>query len=839
MTSADIIKRIEADPDGLDFASLRNRGIELAQAVSGKIWTDYNLHDPGVTILEQLCFGLTELAYQTSMPVADYLANEHGQINYAHYGLYKPHEILPSRPVTAEDYCKLLLDALPDIDAVHVKLHTENSDYGRNLYDISIKVLEPLTGKPLTPEQKQTLLGKLRKLFLANRNLGEDLHSLVIEESLPCFLKGNIESNGKRNPAEIYADIFFQVSRKISSNTRLERYEEVFAKNNDLAFIFDGPLTKHGYINSADLSDYNHGKPLDEITGLVGNIQGVKKVYQLMLVDEHAQPLDESLLGNRSFYLKFPDDLHQQQWLNIDFNPGKTTDAAGIFKPNPETTRRLINEARRHLQKLEFEYRAFRNNKINAANFYQLPKGKAKPELEYYSVQHHFPNVYGINAAGVPYGENRERKLYAKQLKTYLFPVEQLMGNMLAHIQQLHRLFSLQERSHYSYFAQFLDNNHIPNINELYTEKTLNLADIQAVQARHDQAIDRKNRALDTLLAIYGEEFAQEALLHFNLYHQESPGYWAIDNKVRYLLHLVELSGRRGGAFNSAHSIWGKANISSLHKKLNILLGIKHFHSNNRLSQWLPDKRVQLLDDTTLLRHTQSIAAEAVRQQEVPGLSLDAKRQLKEWQYQPNKDLRISYSMLRDGVNLDCYKLVKGDNETQVYFYLQEQQYLTLLSSFPKASQAISYVHRFKKIITDLNVDSEGFYLLENILLRPRTLNNQTAKKPDASFFDCRLSFVFPDWSARFANPAFRQFAEKTIANQLPAHLFPQVYWLGLKAMEEFEQLYVPWLDALNAYEQAQLTNALSEEQITGLNKSSALLKHWLQQRPHSQAYWV
>ncbi len=39
-----------------DFSSLRQEGIALVQALSGGTWTDYNLHDPGVTILEALCY---------------------------------------------------------------------------------------------------------------------------------------------------------------------------------------------------------------------------------------------------------------------------------------------------------------------------------------------------------------------------------------------------------------------------------------------------------------------------------------------------------------------------------------------------------------------------------------------------------------------------------------------------------------------------------------------------------------------------------------------------------------------------------------------------------------
>lgn len=39
----------------MDFNFLKNKGIDYIQKLSGDIWTDYNDHDPGVTILEQLC----------------------------------------------------------------------------------------------------------------------------------------------------------------------------------------------------------------------------------------------------------------------------------------------------------------------------------------------------------------------------------------------------------------------------------------------------------------------------------------------------------------------------------------------------------------------------------------------------------------------------------------------------------------------------------------------------------------------------------------------------------------------------------------------------------------
>ncbi len=850
MSSSDVIQRVQQDADGLDFASLRKDGIARAQELAGNIWTDYNLHDPGVTILEQLCFGLTELAYQANVPVADYLANERGLIDFNHYALYKPQDILPTRPVTAEDYCKCLLDQVPEIDAIRVSTLDKPGRYGACLYQIAIKLLEPLTGPAFSDEQKAQIVQKVKTVFVKNRNLGEDLHSVHIEHSEACFLRGVIETNGKRNPAAIYADVFFQAARKISSNIRMERYETLAQQQMDLADIFTGPLTHHGYIYSEDLNAQSSTKPLEELNGLVAQIDGVKKVYRLELVDASGQALDSQALDSqalntraidqRSYFLKFPDDAAQQHWLKIDFNPGKTTDPAGVVKARGETIDKLMEETRRHLQKLEFEYRAFRTNKTNAANFYPLPQGRAHSYADYYSVQHHFPNVYGINAAGVPGSESAERKMQAQQLKAYLYPFEQLLANMLAHIQHLQQLFSLNEQPNHSYFAQYLDNHQIPNFAELYTNSKTSLLEVQAIQARHDPASDRKSRALDTLLAIYGEEFSQEALLHFNYYHQEQPDYWAIDNKIRYLLHLVEISNNRSGAFDTSEPHWQSSNLSSLHKKINILLGIQQLDSVVPLSQSIAANQIQLVDDDAISQPLGASDISKLEQQPVPTLKTQQQQKLLQWNYTPSKTLTLSPAMLCEGTSIDAYRLrpqAQGDL-VDVYFYSQAQGRWTPLKKSVEREQAVAYVHKFKKIITDVNASSEGFYLLEHILLRARA-DEQNAQQDSDDFFHCRLSFIFPKWTARFANPAFRHFAEKTIANHLPAHLFPHILWLDLTEMAEFEACYKPWLDALHEYEQQKLEATIAANTVKKLDQAAQQVRAWLAQKTPSSAYWI
>ena len=55
------------------YEELLEEGIEWIQKFSGNLWTDYNFHDPGITFLEQLCFGITDLGYKTNFPISDVL----------------------------------------------------------------------------------------------------------------------------------------------------------------------------------------------------------------------------------------------------------------------------------------------------------------------------------------------------------------------------------------------------------------------------------------------------------------------------------------------------------------------------------------------------------------------------------------------------------------------------------------------------------------------------------------------------------------------------------------------------------------------------------------------
>ena len=57
-----------------DFFRLRREGIGFIEQLGSQQWTDYNAHDPGITILDQLCYAITDLAYRLGWNIQDLLA---------------------------------------------------------------------------------------------------------------------------------------------------------------------------------------------------------------------------------------------------------------------------------------------------------------------------------------------------------------------------------------------------------------------------------------------------------------------------------------------------------------------------------------------------------------------------------------------------------------------------------------------------------------------------------------------------------------------------------------------------------------------------------------------
>src|SRR3546814_17508799 len=103
-----IDKKRKLEP-AMDYELLRSLGLKYIEELGSKSWTDYNAHDPGITIMEQLCYALTELGYRSDFDILDLMADKDGNLA----GLqtfFSAKKFLSSDNLTVAAYRKLLVD---------------------------------------------------------------------------------------------------------------------------------------------------------------------------------------------------------------------------------------------------------------------------------------------------------------------------------------------------------------------------------------------------------------------------------------------------------------------------------------------------------------------------------------------------------------------------------------------------------------------------------------------------------------------------------------------------------------------------------------------------------
>ncbi len=95
----------------MQYKTLRDLGLEHIQQLAGKLWTDYNAHDPGITILEALAYAITDLGYRVNYEIKDILAQNLDDPEIRDIkNFYTAGRILPNRPLTENDFRKLMID---------------------------------------------------------------------------------------------------------------------------------------------------------------------------------------------------------------------------------------------------------------------------------------------------------------------------------------------------------------------------------------------------------------------------------------------------------------------------------------------------------------------------------------------------------------------------------------------------------------------------------------------------------------------------------------------------------------------------------------------------------
>jgi len=795
---------------GLDFDTLRSEGIRYLQELSGQRWTDYNLHDPGVTILEQLCFIMTDMGYRTDFEVADYLTQADGSIDYQRLALFKPQQIFTGQALTTEDYRKLLFDAIPQITDIWVRpLDATGNGIRRGLLIVYLMLSDEAYDTALA-KTTQHIMHLVNAIYSANRSLCEDLAEVRLLKPVYYYLQGEIDIQSDSSAAEILAQILFDCANHISAGLSQVRFKTALDGGLQPEHIFEGPLTYNAYITASPDDNERSEFQITELIPVILAVPGVRQVRNLYFVAVNETGSTERLLSlqcnlNKGIYprLKFPDGSAEScLTLFPETNPlispryySVQDNSVQDQQIKKDRNRALYSEAQLDYQKMMFEQQTLRSKDVEQVAAMPLPAGKYRYFAQYYSIQQYFPAIYGINRYGLPSSASAQRKAQARQLKAYLFPFEQIIANFLQNLDDLPNLFSADLSVPQTYFSQFLKNPQIPDIETLYSTQTLNdPASLLEKQRRYDDYFQRKGRVLDYLLALYGEEFSQIALKRFNQCHRDRTEEWLLSIKAQFLREIPDLNSHRVTGFDYLKQTEGKPNVARLQKRMNILLGIVRPDEDRYFSKAFASTEVNLCNDAkffddipldlTLSDHTMVPSVDPFRPLPAPDFLFH--------------HIQVSPTFLRNGVFLNNYRLVSWGKHVAVV-YVEQGKTCFFEPLFADVEKAATWVHHLIKFLLGLNKAGEGMHIVEHLLLRP-TMQITPADQLDDTGLPCyenRISVVLLADTVRFFDKNFQSYVERIFRVHCPAHLVASFHWLTLAEMRRFEAHYKIWRDRL------------------------------------------
>lgn len=789
------------------FQALRDQGIRHVQNLSGKVWTDYNIHDPGVTTLEQLCFGITELVYKAGFDVADLLTTADGGIDYEALGLFPPEQILYNQATTPKDYMKLIFDRVPEVAGVWVSPDEDMN----GLWHVDIRL-----EKEFPRHERERIIQSVRDLYAGHRNLCEDIGRIRILENRNLRLEARVEISGHREPSLILARIYHDAGRYI---TRPMLYRDIHW-DDDVPpdQVMEGPRLRHGIIDDDDVPMRRKWVDLPGLARVIREVAGVDAILEIALL--------EPITGQRHETLVHEPD--RASVLNLEFPETGPDIQVFLYKKErlcPVKFKELLDQTRRlpgHRRELGHSTEEVRARP-------PLPRGRFRHPGQYHSIQELFPYIYGINHFGVPDSYPALDKARAKQLKSYLMLFEQIMANLSADIENLPRLFSIDPSVDRSYFSRILDDSHGPNLSGLYRETPDKAArELDDIMGKHDRFVERRNRIMDYLLGLYGESFTQNSLSRFNYYY---PGLlfsrYLLALKLRFLRQLPRISRKRGSGRNILRTAWNTGNVSGLKHKTSLLLGFDS-HEQRSLTLAFTRHGLELISDEEFTRlklgtfEIQFVEPRDIGRRmaapfkQVPYMATPTSRDeihplMKETLFM--KYNLFNKSALTQGLDLSNFRFGSFSGKTwQVIFRPYPGSRWCYLASFRKRRTAMRAANHLMRFIRRLNIMSEGMHIVEHLLLR------NGAEKDDAGFFPSRISVLFPAWTPRCSDPQFRHLAQETVRINAPAHVGIDFYWLDFRQMLNFEILFHDWLRETAG--QTDLADGLSGEMIRFLQSA-------------------
>lgn len=768
-------KPIQIQKDSrFDYDRLREEALALVQKLSGHIWTDYNIHDPGVTMLEQLCFAITDLGYKTSFPIEEILAGPNGRIDPQAHAFFNKGEILSAGPVTIADFCKLLLGQVEGVEQVWIEPVTSKS--GSTICKGIFKVLVQPDENITASKNYDQLEDDVRRCLMRYRNLGENYEEIIILRPLNIAIKAAILVNGKQPIKETLAYICNTIEQTIHPPVRFLSEAELLAMNKTTDEIYSGPLLSGGLIPDEDLKPRRIQVDPAELTKAISSLDDVLQVKYLYLSS------DEKNFRNK------PVQIPAGYFPSVDIS-NNTNDIS------------IISDQVEHHSQDALFWNVFERIKEVRKRHYtgQQVAMMADTSLQsvfrdlgrYYSIQHFFPAIYGIGHEGIPRDAPRERKAQARQLKGYLLFFEQILANYSAQLGNIPHIFSPSKTQ--TRFTQALTD--VPGVEDLLPP------DYEPLAVQSDAS---KEAILDHLLARFNLPLLPYPItLYQRLYGGITTLAWK-QNLLKKLpaLMYARLQAEAGGYQETLRQLLYMQREQG--ERLTDVFEQSHLGTTNEH----PSEQFTLHEGGEIIHVVSEIPPD------------------QEGYYFGHQPLNL----LRHGIEPAHYRVVQG----YVLYKAPGQRIWQAVAKHSNHDDALAAKESMIRHLKDISIQSEGFYIVEHILLKPsfkdpvygyRVKNRRgeilkeeqrlTFAEREAaiagldingqieffvmaspwhvlpeSFFKFNITVVLPGWPARCQYEEFRRFTESLFRDLTPPQYKLKFRWLGVNDMRSFEAAY-------------------------------------------------
>lgn len=855
------ISKILNLPESQDYDFLRKKGIEYIQQFSGKIWTDYNIHDPGVTILEILCYAITDLGFRASYPIEDILAAKPGEDDISGKSFFTAEKILPTAPLTINDYRKLLIDIkgvanawLDKAETNEITLFADLKDSElRNystvyndvaertvtlngLYDVFIELETPYIDK------KDEVLSNVKLKLNKNRNLCEDFINITALDFEKIAINADIEVILNVDVESILAEIFYRVDRFISHPIRFYSLKEMLDKNTPVSSIYEGPCLDHGFIDDNDLEKSTRKFGDDNIIYTSDIINVIMDIPEVIAVENLwvSNYINNRLVSCDNHKIKLSNN-HARKFYKEKSNL-TCSNGSNYYRINNDLIDIIYNE----LKASSLDAREL-VEKRNEESEIEIPHGQYRNLADYKSIQENFPLSYHVGYEGVSADQPELLKAQVKQLKAFLLFFDQLLANYLSQLENVKRLYSFDPQTETFFINQNLDK--IPFVSDLIADQVTYLKELKRITDDKTNFETRRNKFLDHLLSRFSEDFTEYSLLMYRLKANNGYAQHLIEAKSGFLSEYDAISTNRNRAFNyllcgntSSEMLetWNTENVSGFERKICRSLGMIDFTrrslSNGGNSSFSYSGSYGSQDGIgadllNVLSFNEGIHV-------VENILLRPKHYCDAFLpiclHNPNiikldpcckSDKTDRFELYKDHSGKWRFRLKNGCDQiilkSQQGFETREVclNEINRIKNFGKVDAAYSYHVSHKgrfyfNIVTDENevLCTGNFYKEEDerdkikaslIELFNRTggCHEQDYSEIDPASFDpysFSITVVLPSWTGRCQSNNFRNYVEQLLSKEAPSYVQLNIYWLDYDQMVKFEESYKNWLKSIN-----------------------------------------